>query len=90
MKIRKFNEIDNRKIVVRFNQEMANIHNVFRDNSYCINVIKLFAERKIKGFKEPVMFGPSLCSVYLKLLLLRGKSETLSDRMSPCVASLHC
>lgn len=89
MKKKKFNKIDNRKIVLRFVQEMANIHDVFRDNSYRINV-KLFSERKIKRFKGPVMFGPSLCSVYLKLLLLGGKSETLTDRMSPRVASVYC
>lgn len=67
---------------------MENIHNVSRVN--IINVIKLLTEGKIKRFKEQVMPDPNLCSVYLKLLLLAGKSGTISDRMFPCVASVYC
>lgn len=43
-------------------------------NGYPLNIIKCFKER--------ILFGSNLCLVYLKLLWLGGKSQTMADRVS--------
>lgn len=50
-----------------FNQELEKIRCIFIDSAFPINVMKRAIERKIKRFKEPVVFGPSPRPVYLKL-----------------------
>lgn len=48
-------------------EELITIWNIFENNGYPINVIRRDIDSKIKRFKEPVVFGPNRCPIYLKL-----------------------
>lgn len=59
----------------------------FIKNGFSINVIKRTVVRKIKRFKEPVVFGHFLCPIYLELPWLGRNSQILADRVSAYITS---
>lgn len=71
-----------------FDQEKEKIHPIFIDDVQLgIYVIMRRVERLIRRLKKTVVFGPSLCPVYLKVPWLGRKSQIIADRVSVYIES---